>query len=482
MVKIVGVEREDSGAGFVSVHGDRAIVTVGIASPASEGRAGIGDWQEGHRGAVVVGVHANCRCDRAAASAADHHGQIMRIEGEGGGACSGCGHCNYAIVTIGVTAPTGEGGIRTFNSRQGHHDAVGVVFGAIRSAVDASRVACHGASTSASLGYTEDIRSQGEVGGAGFVSIHGDRAVRAVGIASPASEGRAGIGECRERHDGAVVVGVVPDGWRDCAAASAADRYGQIVGVEREDGGAGFIGIHGDRAIRAVGIASPAGEGRAGIGDWQKGHHSAVIIGVDPASGSDRAAAGAGDRHGQVVRVEGEGGGASLVGIHGDRAIVTVGIASPASEGRAGIGDWQEGHHRAVVIGVNPDGRGDRAAASAADRHGQVVGVEREDSGAGFVSIHGDRAVRAVGIASPASEGVAGIGVCREGHHSAVVIGVDPDGGRDCAAAGNRHGQVVRIEGEGGGAGLIGIHSDRAIGAVGIASPAIKGIAGIGVG
>ena len=180
-----------------------------------------------------------------------------------------------------------------------------------------------------------------------------------------------------------------------------------------EGGGAGYVGIHRDRTVSAVWVPTPASEGGAGIGDCIQRHHSAVVVGVHADCRSDRTAAGAGGGHGQVLQgVEGEGGGAGYVGIHRDRTVSAVWVPTPASEGGAGIGDCIQRHHSAVVVGVHADCRSDRTAAGAGGGHGQVAGVEGEGGGAGLVGIHGDRAIGAVGIASPAGEGVAGIGEC----------------------------------------------------------------------
>ena len=108
-------------------------------------------------------------CDCAAAG--DRHGQVVRIEGEGGGAGSGFRHSDRAIGAVRVAAPAGEGEASVWDRSQGDHGAVGVVFGAIRAAVNANRGAGDG--TAADCADAQGLRrckrgeTPGRAGGGG---------------------------------------------------------------------------------------------------------------------------------------------------------------------------------------------------------------------------------------------------------------------------------------------------------------------------
>ena len=84
-------------------------------------------------------------------------------------------------------------------------------------------------------------------------------------------------------------------------------------------------------------VASPAGEGVAGIGCSFYAHHVAVVVGASRVY-RDRAARRRSDRQGDDIQIEGSTDG--LVAVDGDRGGVggPAQVASPAGEGITGVG------------------------------------------------------------------------------------------------------------------------------------------------
>ena len=173
---------------------------------------------------------------------------------------------------------------------------------------------------------------------------------------------------------------------------------------------------------------------RAGAGGCRHSHPRAVVVGGDVGDVEAAGAVASGGQR-QGVGIQGEGGGAALIGDHADLADFALGQvgAGPGDEVRAGAGGCRHGHHRAEVVGASTGG--DDKAGTGARRfngQGQFVGLQVEHGGANFVGDHGhrDRGRRTAAVsagANPTDKERVGAWRRRgdQGHRCSMYVGAD---------------------------------------------------------
>lgn len=149
------------GTGFGDMHGDGAITTIGIATPAGKGRARRRGGGEGDHGAIGVGFRTVGAAIDARRRAGDgtrartrlRHRQRLRGEVKGGSAGLGRIHGEHSAWTR--RTPTPKHRARRRRSGEGDHGAMGVGFSTVGAARDARRSAGDGARACARLRHRQ---------------------------------------------------------------------------------------------------------------------------------------------------------------------------------------------------------------------------------------------------------------------------------------------------------------------------------------